>query len=111
MIVRSLSGLRRILSRRPRRSKNGTQEERAAKLAAARTHSATVTNHLHPNRAEDRDVILRLERLYPKRNATEDLATIVNDILRHHVRLVRRIVQEAVRDAADDRLLRLRPRL
>ena len=109
MIV--MSGLRRILSRRPRRSKNGTPEERAAKLAAARTHSATVTDHLHPNRTEDRDVILRLERLYPKRNVTDDLATIVNDILRHHVRLVRRIVQEAVRDATDERLLRLRPRL
>jgi len=101
MIVRSpLSRSRQILSRRPRR---------AAKLAAAPAHSATVTD-LHSNRAEDRDVILRLKRLYPNRNATDDLATMVNNILRHHEPLVRRIVQEAVRDAMDDPLLRLPPR-
>ena len=36
------SAARRVLARRPRRSKNGTPEERAAKAAAASTH-ATVT--------------------------------------------------------------------
>jgi hypothetical protein len=39
---------RRIAARRPRRSKNGTPEERAAKAAAQSTHAAVTGIHFEP---------------------------------------------------------------
>jgi hypothetical protein len=46
------SAARRIAARRPRRSKNGTPEERAAKAAAASTNG-TVCMLPCPDKAED----------------------------------------------------------
>jgi hypothetical protein len=42
------SASRRIAARRPRRSKNGTPEERAAKAAAASTHATVAGIHFDP---------------------------------------------------------------
>jgi hypothetical protein len=39
---------RRIAARRPRRSKNGTPEERAAKALAASTHATVAAIHFDP---------------------------------------------------------------
>jgi hypothetical protein len=47
------SVFRRVIARRPRRSKNGTPEERAAKAAAPTAASATVVNVAHRRKPAD----------------------------------------------------------